>query len=262
MNKNMNILAVCALVMGLILISGCTAPGTAKDGKTVLLNSLQKTQSITSYESGYATTINVGGMAINLNAGLWSKGADTRADLSGTLMGIPIVMRYYNVAEESFSCTQTQSKWTCKKGEGEDITSFAQPPSMNAEDQTAILEMIQKGALVISTATMEKTIAERKCDTVDMTIDIEKLAEVQAQAGMTENLGSLKDSNVTKVFMSECLDQETGGALYFKMSMNATSPLGGGMSELSFEMTATKYVPNAAISADVFTLPAEVTEEE
>jgi hypothetical protein len=107
----------------------------------------------------------------------------------------------------------------------------------------------------------EDTIAGRKCDTVNMLINVTKLSEAEdlSDSEMIQTALQMKDSNVTDISLVECLDQDTGYPLYFKMSTKAAI-LTGTAQEVSFEMTSLKYVPNAVIADSIFVLPAEVTE--
>jgi hypothetical protein len=251
------VFALIAIVIGVMLLSGCTTPGMKKDGKTVLISALQKSKTITSSESAYDANIAASGLTINLKTGLWMKGNVSRSDLTGSLLGIPLVVRYYTLEEGSYSCAQSDEEWTCKAGEEDSVTGLAKPVSMEGEDEQTILEMVTKGALVIQSEVTEGTYAGRKCDTVNMEIDATKLADIQSNSELIDTANSMRESNVSKIDMVQCLDQETGYPLYFKMSMNISSALGGSQ-EMVFEMTATKYIPNPSISSDIFVLPAEV----
>jgi len=246
------IFALIAIIMSIVLLSGCTAPGMNKDGKTVLISALQKSKTITSSESAYDANIAASGLTIRLQTGLWMKGNVSRADLTGSLLGIPLIVRYYTLEDGSYSCAQTDEEWACKTGEDDSVTGLARPVSMEGENEQTILEMVAKGALVIQSEVTESTYAGRKCDTVNMVINAAKLADIKGNSELIDTANSMRESNVSNIDMIQCLDQETGYPLYFKMSMDI------GSQEMVFEMTATKYIPNPSISSDVFVLPAEV----
>jgi len=264
MNKNM--LVIFVLAISLVLISGCTSmPGGKKDAKTVLLDSLIKSKSITSSESAYDATINAGGMAITLQTNVWVRGNNTRADIIGSIFGIPLVGRFYTIPAGSFSCMQTNTtnvtQWECEKDSGGSITSLARPLSFGEGNEVAILQLITKKVLVIQPEVTENTIAGRKCDIVNMLINVTKLSEAEefSDSEMIQTALQMKDSNVTDISLVECLDQDTGYPLYFKMSTKAAI-LAGAAQEVSFELTSLKYLPNSAIDNSIFVLPAEVTE--
>jgi hypothetical protein len=263
---NKNVLVIFVLAISLVLISGCTSmPGGKKDAKTVLLDSIIKSKAIISSESAYDATINAGGMAIKLQTEMWVRGNDTRADITGSILGIPIIGRFYTIPAGSISCMQTKTanvtEWICEKGSGDSVTGLARPLSLGEGNEAGILELITSGVLVIQPDVTENTIAGRKCDNVNMLINVTKLSEAGNlnDSEMIQTALQMKDSNVTDISLVECLDQDTGYPLYFKMSTKAAI-LEGTAQEVSFEMTSLKYVPNAVINDSIFVLPAEVTE--
>jgi len=265
---NKNVLIIFVLAISLVLISGCTSmPSGKKDAKTVLLDSIIKSKSITSSESAYDATINAGGMAIRMQTNMWVRGNDTRADITGSILGIPLIGRFYTIPAGSISCMQTKTEnvteWTCEKGSGDSVTGLAKPLSLGEGNEGAILELINKGVLVIQPEVTENTITGRKCDTVNMLINVTKLSEAEdlSDSEMIQTAIQMKDSNVTDISLVECLDQITGYPLYFKMSTKAAM-LAGSAQEVSFEMTSTKYVPNAVIADSIFVLPAEIKSSE
>jgi len=258
------ITTIAVIILSFVLISGCTSatPGK-KDAKIIFLDAIKKSKSVTSSEASYDATINAGGIALNLKTDSWRKESITRADISGSLMGVPLVARYYNIQAGAFTCIKTNDAWECQEGSEGEVPGMTGPMSLEGEDETALLDMISKGIIVISLDTTESTIADRKCDNVDIIINATKFSGVTGESELMRTIEEMKNSNVSELSLIQCLDQATGSPLYFKMSMNeaAATSIGAGEQEVSFELTATKYSPNPSISDEIFTLPAEVKSE-
>ena len=257
---------IAALIFSLIFISGCTTPGQ-KDGKTVLINAIKNSKTVISSEVAYDAAIGIGSMTLNMKTNMWINGNISRVDINGTILGFPMIGRFYKLQNGDFSCTQTKGEWICnEEATGtESITGLAKPLSLEGENEAAILQMVLKGVLVINPAVTENTYAGRTCDRVEMLFNVTKLSEVSESMGDSElikTVAQMRESNVSDVSIIECLDQSTGDPLYSKMATKAPSPLGTGkLEDMTLEMTATKYIPNAAIADEIFQLPAEVSSQ-
>lgn len=265
--KNWRIYSAVVVLALLVVYLGYNSLLGKKDAKTILIDACRGAIASGSSESSYDIIFSVSYLTMTGKTKMWITDNDTRVDInfSSSLTGSS-ASRVYALKNGTFSCSLSSyyGTWTCEKINASTFPSssstlFGKPLSLadeNCEQMTN--EEIATGFLEVSDKVEKRTVANRTCNAISFVLNTTKqLPESLADdSELSQAMTTLKTAGVEKVYVTECIDVETGIALEFGMNANMTQY--GSTEGFDILVTATELKNNVDIPSSVFALPAEL----
>jgi len=259
-----------------ILVSGCTMEGGTEQAQEILESAVNKSVSISSCTASYNTDMDMNVMGQSIMGmegvlGLWKKLDKSKMSgtltvnainpLTGQMLQEQMSLSLYYLPDGIYICTDEDA--SCMQTEETGLPMDITSPDESLEQ---LRGMVGQGVVTLSYLGT-KLVAGRTCDNIKAVLDVSQITDMEEIADISEELvaGIQEAMQNANIYYTLCLDQETGHALEYAMSLSMSMQMSaeqtGGMGPMTLtlnmdmQMTATSFNPNVVVADSEFVLP-------